>query len=104
MLFEEARMKIPALVAALALAGGAAFAVMSNATAKAPDTAASAKKAAKHQDRHHKKVAKKHVARGAKKQQVSRETTSYEPQTNVNDSSRQSRMDEALSKYRQGHG
>ena len=94
-------MKIRALTLALAFAGGTAFAAVPTDSPKAPDTAAtaSAAKTAKH----HKKAVKKHAVHRAKKRQTPQETTSYEPQTNGNDNSRQSRMDEALGKYRQAH-
>jgi transposase len=103
-------MKIQALAIAAALATGAAFAAAPNDTAKAPGTTVTTKKVTTH----HRKVTKTtktaktankqhHVARHTTKHRQSSTAASPAPQTDTSDRGRQSRMDEALAKYRQTH-
>ena len=97
-------MKIQALAIAAAIACGTAFAAAPNDTAKAPetDTAAAAQKApAKHAVKKHAIKAHK-VALHAKKH-TQHMGASAAPMTDVNDNSRQARMDEALAKFRRTH-
>ena len=99
-------MKIQALLIAAALASGAAFAAAPNDTAKAPDTSTvTTKKVTKH----HKKMTKttktthmRHAARHSTTQHRNM-GASAAPQTDTSDRGRESRMDDALAKYRQSH-
>jgi hypothetical protein len=95
-------MKIQALAIAVALAAGGAFAAAPNDTAKAPadtsmtsagtDTSAKPQKKMKAAKKHH---AAKHAAKEHKSNMSSASAT------DMNDRSRQARMDDALAKYRQ---
>ena len=94
-------MKIRALIIAAALSGGAAFAAAPYDTAKAPADADAKPAMQKSMPKDHNKMAKKHHAmqHAMKKQHADMATSA--PSTDVDNQSRQSRMDEALTKYRQ---
>lgn len=94
-------MKIRALIIVAALSGGAAFAAAPYDTAKTPADADAKPAMDKSIAKDHKNVAKKHPAmhRAMKKQHAG--MASSGPSTDVDNQSRQSRMDEALTKYRQ---
>jgi hypothetical protein len=106
-------MKIQALIIAAALCSGAALAASPNDTAKAPadPDAKPATDKSMAMD-HHKNMGKHHHAMHHGMREHHRDTAmrhhhddmASAPSVDVNDQSRQSRMDEALSKYRQEHG
>lgn len=105
-------MKMQALIIAAALCSGAAFAASPNDTAKAPaDTAKPGMDKSMAMD-HHKKMGEHHHAMRHGMKEHHRDTAmrhhhgdmASAPSVDVNDQSRQSRMDEALTKYRQEHG
>jgi hypothetical protein len=100
-------MKIQALIVAAALCGGAAFAASPNDTAKAPADTNAKPATSKSMAKHHNKMAKKHHAvhhathHQHSMKNRSGETASSAPSVDLNEQGRQSRMDEALAKYRQ---
>jgi hypothetical protein len=99
-------MKIRALIIAAALSGGAAFAASPNDTAKAPsDTDATPAKSKSMAGDH--KMGKRHAMHRemhhGMRGRSSGEMASSAPSTDVTAEGRQSRMNEALTKYRQ-HG
>ena len=106
-------MKMQALIIAAALCSGAAFAASPNDTAKAPaDTGAKPGMDKSMAMDHHKMMGEHHHAMRHGMREHRRDTAmrhhhedmASAPSVDVNDQSRQSRMDEALSKYRQQHG
>ena len=96
-------MKIQALIIAAALSGGAAFAASPNDTAAAASDTDAKPAMGKSMDKDHKRMGKHHGMRHAMRHRHG-DMTSSAPSTDVDDQSRQSRMDEALAKYRQQHG
>jgi hypothetical protein len=97
----DPNMKIRALIIAAALSSGAAFAASPNDTAKAPADADAKPAMGKSAAKDHKKMAKKHSAMQHASKKADTASASAAPSTDVNNQSRQSRMDEALAKYRQ---
>jgi hypothetical protein len=104
----DSNMKMQALIIAAALCGGAAFAAAPNDTAKAPADTDAQPGMSKSMAQHHHRMGKHHsmhhhaMHHGMKNRD--RDTASSAPSVDLNDQSRQSRMEEALSKYRQQHG
>jgi hypothetical protein len=94
-------MKIQALIIAAALSAGAAFAASPNDTAKAPADAGAKPAMDKSMAKDPKKMAKKHHAMHHAMNNQKSDMGSSAPSSDVNDQTRQSRMDEALAKYRQ---
>lgn len=97
-------MKIRALIIAAALSSGAAFAASPNDTAKAPTDADAKPAMGKSMANDQKKMAKKHHAMNRASKGHHGDMASSTPNTEVNDQSRQSRMDDALANYRKQHG
>jgi hypothetical protein len=96
-------MKIRALIIAAALSGGAAFAAAPNDTAKAPADTDAKPAMDKSMAKDHKKMARKHHGMHHAARHHHHGDMASAPATDVNDHSRQSRMDEALANYRKQH-
>jgi hypothetical protein len=97
-------MNIRVLIIAAALTGGAAFAASPNDAAKAPADADAKPATGKSMAKDHNKMAKKHHAMHHASKGHHESMASSAPSTDVNDKSRQSRMDDALASYRKQHG